>query len=181
MCGWRRGAAEWEEGWRQGRQVGVRGRGALDSVLMPCRPVFEPASSATVAVQPSDDPRDVPLVSSGTRSSPRHSFCPFRLLDLPPEKRDRKGITGILSFQFVSLRALAVSRTCNPLFHVFHPLWTVPEWDVFLMKRGCLPGYLSRELNSRQGANPWYPSDRHFISRQQTLPPSHVARPFSRL
>ena len=37
------------------------------------------------------------------------------------------------------------------------------------MKRGCLPGYLSRELNPRQGANPWCPSDRHFISRQQAL------------
>ncbi len=49
------------------------------------------------------------------------------------------------------------------------------------MKRGCLPGYLSRELNPRQGADPWYPSDRHFISRQQAPPPSHVAQPFSRI
>ena len=35
---------------------------------------------------------------SGAAEPPPRSFCPFRLLDLPPEERDRKGITGILSF-----------------------------------------------------------------------------------
>ena len=35
---------------------------------------------------------------SGAVEPPPRSFFPFRLLDLPPEERDRKGITGILSF-----------------------------------------------------------------------------------
>src|SRR3954471_4332155 len=42
LGGWRREAAEEEEGRRQGRQLVVRGHDALDSVLTSCRLVFEP-------------------------------------------------------------------------------------------------------------------------------------------
>src|SRR3954466_13690939 len=41
LGGWRREAAEEEEGRRQGRQLGVRGHDALDSVLTSCRLVFK--------------------------------------------------------------------------------------------------------------------------------------------
>ena len=34
-------------------------------------------NGAAITVQPSDGPRDVLLVSSGTRSSPRRAFSPF--------------------------------------------------------------------------------------------------------
>src|SRR3954464_710079 len=51
---------------------------------------------------------------------------------------------------------------------------------MFLMKRGCLPGHLSRGWNPRQGANPLYRQDRHFFARQQALPSSRATRPFSR-
>src|SRR3954465_2502974 len=57
-------------------------------------------SGASVSIQPPEPPSGAPdllLVPSATRSSPRCSFCPFRLLALPPEERDRKGITGTLS------------------------------------------------------------------------------------
>src|SRR4051812_31687740 len=97
LGGWRRKAAEEEEGGRQGRQLGVRGRDALDSVLTSCRLVFEPSSGAAITIQPLDGHQDVFLVSSASRSSPRRPFCPFRLLALPPEERDKKGITGTLS------------------------------------------------------------------------------------
>src|SRR3954471_24278315 len=41
LGGWRREAAEEEEGRRQGRQLGVRGHDTLDSGLTSCRLVFE--------------------------------------------------------------------------------------------------------------------------------------------
>ena len=69
---------------------------------------------------------------------------PSCLLDLPPEERDKKGITGILSlFSLVSLRAFVNFRTCNPLAHVFHLARTVPVWDVF-NEKGMLAGFFVR-------------------------------------
>ena len=62
-----------------------------------CRLVFELCFRAAITIQPLDGHQEVLLVSSATRSSPRHPFCPFRFLDLPPEERDKKGITGTLS------------------------------------------------------------------------------------
>ena len=44
-------------------------------------------------------------------------------------------------FSLVSLRAFVNFRTCNPLVHVSHLVWTIHVWDVFLMKKGCLPGF----------------------------------------
>ena len=69
---------------------------------------------------------------------------PFRLLDLPPKERDKKGITSILSlFKSVSLRAFVKFRTCNPLAHVFHSVRTVPVWDVF-NEKGMFAGFFVR-------------------------------------
>ena len=85
---------------RRGGRTSVRVEGVGARVLrhddLAARPL--PLQQPPNASQQGDGPGDVLLVSSGTRSSPRRSFCPSRLLDLPPEVRDKKGITGILSF-----------------------------------------------------------------------------------
>ena len=57
---------------------------------------------------------------------------PFCLLVPFPEERDKKGIMGTLYLlSLVSLQAFVSFRTCNPLVHVFHFVWTVPVQDVF--------------------------------------------------
>ena len=69
---------------------------------------------------------------------------PFRLLDLPPEERDKKGITGISSlFQSVSLRALLNLKIVIPLVHAFHSVRTVPVWDAF-NEKGMFAGFFVR-------------------------------------
>src|SRR3954466_8002287 len=57
LLGW----PEWRgcrrgRGWRQGRQLGVRGLDALDSVLTSRCPIFESASGASVSIQPPEPP-----------------------------------------------------------------------------------------------------------------------------
>ena len=69
-----------------------------------------------------------------------------------PEERDKNGITGTLYlFSHVSLRAFVGFMTRIPFVHVFHFVWTVPVWDVFLMKKRRLPGLRSWEKPTARG------------------------------
>ena len=88
---WRAGEGE-EGGWRA---VNLEYDGPDAFVVY-----FRPAASS-FGLFPGTIISSLLLVSSTARTSPRRPFCPPAYPDLFPEERDKKGITGILSFFLV--------------------------------------------------------------------------------
>jgi hypothetical protein len=83
-------------------------------------------------------------------------FAPPGHLVLSPEERDKKGITGILSFfSLQASRHLLGLKLVIPLLMFFIPC-ELYLYGMFLMKKGMFARSFVRGRSPRQGVNPCY-------------------------
>ena len=140
LGGWRWEATEEEEGGRQGRQVwSTRAPmpSTRDVVLPPRLRALLPAPPSPFSLWTATKMFSWCLLPPVARLGA--PFVLFASLTCLLRRGTRKGLRAPYLFSVCKPSAFVEFKTCNPIIHVFHSLWIVPEWNVF-NEKGMLAG-----------------------------------------